>query len=113
MDQLCGLKEDYATLAMVGEHLPEVEHQDGDDQPDTHTTALIAEIMALEEAQQEKEREKLQEVTDSPTLITQTAGKLRAYLLDVATSGGAQDLSERVGSYCTTERTTNESLAEI
>jgi hypothetical protein len=50
----------------------------------------------------------LRKVTDRPLLVAQTAEKLKAYLLDVATSGNAKDLSDKMGSYCTLPPTENE-----
>jgi hypothetical protein len=73
----------------------------------------LGEITALQDDYENAESEALKTITDQPALVSQTADRLAAYLVNIADSGDASDFDDQVSSYCARERTTDESYKRI
>ena len=114
--------DDFANLAMLTDVNEELEES-----YDEHvinalsgvlTTCNVSGTKNTEAEQSRAAREEardsiLQAFPDPPILIAQTANKLRAYISDIASSGGALTLDERIRSYCKTERITTEPMSQV
>ena len=114
--------DDFADLAMctdVDEKLDEPEedyemHEVSGVQ-ESHDVSSVkeSEDEQLRLAREQTRDSILQTFTDPPILIATTAENLRIYLSELASSGGALVLNEKVESYCKTERITTEPLSQI